>query len=405
MSVPLDRLYYFLQDIASQDHVLIYRFYPHGSRKISDLTILEPVTNNRRFNNKKPSHSKFAFFHDQEPLNFDLYTSPKMLDEVIPDTHFGNHLLTPDLTEMCQELLDEIAPRVNLRVVGLADNLWLKPVILVHSELRSPEYAKYAAENFMGVYWWCHAVIARDWFRYAEHDQSLDVKNEVTQDFLIYNRAWQGTREYRLKFTELLVEHNLEDQCLTWFSSEDEGKAYQDHVFKNPNLQINNYNFHTFFTPTAASSTASAEYYASDYQQTKIEVVLETLFDDARLQLTEKALRPIACGQPFLLAATHGSLEYLRSYGFETFSPWIDETYDTIEDPAQRLRAIVQEMKRIASLSDSDKTALLENVKDITTRNKQLFFSDAWQQSIVEEFKRNFDIAYDQVEQEIKYPV
>lgn len=405
MSVPLDRLYYFLQDIASQDHVLIYRFFPHGSRKISDLTLLESVTDNWRFKNRKPSHAKFAFFHDQEPLNFDLYTSPKMLDEVAKGTHFGEQILTPELTELCQELLEEIAPRVNIRIVGLGDNLWLKPVILVHSELRSSEYAKYEAENFMGVYWWCHAVIARDWFRYAEHDQSLSIKDEVTQDFLIYNRAWQGTREYRLKFTELLAEHGLEDHCRTWFSAKDNDQAYQDHVFKNPKLQISNYTLHTLFAPTQASSAASAEYCTSDYQQTKIEVVLETLFDDGRLQLTEKALRPIACGQPFLLAATHGSLEYLRSYGFETFSPWIDETYDTIEDPVQRLEAIVQEMRRIADLSETEKTLLLENVKHITARNKQLFFSPAWQQSIVDEFKNNFDLAYDKVQQEIKYPV
>jgi hypothetical protein len=48
--------------------------------------------------------------------------------------------------------------------------------------------------------------------------------------------------------------------------------------------------------------------------------------------LTEKALRPIACGQPFILAATPGSLQYLRSYGFKTFSGYIDETYDTIQE-------------------------------------------------------------------------
>jgi hypothetical protein len=405
MSIPLDRLYYFLQDIASRDHVLIYRFYPHGSRKISDLNIIESITDNRRFVKGKPSGSKFAFFHDQEPLNFDLYTSPNMLDEISKGTYLGNQILTPELTEKCQDLLAEIAPKLNLRIVGLMHNLWLKPVLLVHSELRSPEYQRYAAENFIGVYWWCHAVIARDWFRYAEYDQSLDIKNKYSKDFLIYNRAWTGTREYRLKFTELLINHNLADQCLSWFSPVDSNEQYQDHVFKNSDLQINNHNLHALFAPTTAPSTASAEYCANDYQQTNIEVVLETLFDDQRLQLTEKVLRPIACGQPFMLAATHGSLEYLRSYGFETFSPWIDETYDTIENPVDRLEAIVQEMRRIASLGADEKTSMYAGIREIAARNKQLFFSAQWQQSIIDEFKRNFDQAYDQLEQDIAYPV
>ena len=38
MSVPLDRLYHFLEDQISDD-VLIYRWYPHGSKKIEDIQI------------------------------------------------------------------------------------------------------------------------------------------------------------------------------------------------------------------------------------------------------------------------------------------------------------------------------------------------------------------------------
>jgi hypothetical protein len=403
MSIPLDRLYNFLQDVASRDHVLIYRFYPHGSRKISDLTMINTL-DSKNFGKRKPKSSKFVFCHDQEPLNFDLYTSPNMLDELLDDIFLGNRILNPELTKQCRELVEQLAPKLNIRIAGLLYNLWLKPVLLVHSELRSPEYLKYQAENFIGVYWWCHAVIARDWFRYAEHDLLLSVEKQPSKDFLIYNRAWCGTREYRLKFTELLIKRNLVTQCQTWFNQTDDGHRYQDHVFKNLNLQINNYDLHTFFETTQAPSTSSADYSANDYQQTAIEVVLETLFDDKRLQLTEKTLRPIACGQPFILAAIIGSLEYLRSYGFETFSPWIDETYDTIEDPAQRLEAIVQEMRRIADLSADEKTLLYTSLKEITIRNKRLFFSDQWQQSIIDEFKQNFDQAYDRLERAITYP-
>jgi hypothetical protein len=48
--------------------------------------------------------------------------------------------------------------------------------------------------------------------------------------------------------------------------------------------------------------------------------VAETVFD-TRIHLTEKTLRPIACGHPFILAAGPGSLKYLQTYGFRTFSP------------------------------------------------------------------------------------
>ena len=40
--------------------------------------------------------------------------------------------------------------------------------ILLHSEINSPELTRYEnTEKFQGAYWWSHAVIARDWYRYA----------------------------------------------------------------------------------------------------------------------------------------------------------------------------------------------------------------------------------------------
>ena len=68
-----------------------------------------------------------------------------------------------------------------------------------------------------------------------------------------------------------------------------------------PEIRLENY-----YHPTGASSLASADFDIEDYNNTDIEVVLETLFDDTRWHLTEKALRPIACGQPFMFAATQG---------------------------------------------------------------------------------------------------
>jgi hypothetical protein len=119
-----------------------------------------------------------------------------------------------------------------------------------------------------------------------------------------------------------------------------------------------------------------------------MEVVLETLFDDSRLHLTEKTLRPIACGKPFILASTVGSLQYLKNYGFETFDGLIDESYDLIGNSKDRLHAIVQEMKRIATLNADDKQQLYEKLHQIADRNKQRFFNGFFDQ-IVEEYKTN----------------
>src|SRR6266850_97444 len=82
-----------------------------------------------------------------------------------------------------------------------------------------------------------------------------------------------------------------------------------------------------------------------------LEIVTETWFtDDSCVYLTEKTLRPIMRMQPFIVVGTPGTLRYLQSLGFETFSPLIDETYDEILDPGTRFAAICREISRLAAM-------------------------------------------------------
>jgi hypothetical protein len=399
MSVPLDRLYNFLQDITSRDDLIIYRFFPHGSKKITDLKrlVLPPArTTLKNWTTpvKDVVHKKFMFMHDQEPLHFDLYSTIDFDDPLVQKSIVS----MPDdyLKEMRERLITLQMPEQNIKIVE-RDNLWRVPVLLVHSELRSQNLQRYEQIDFIGVYWWCHAVIARDWFRYAEHDCLL--KNRAPQkDFLIYNRAWSGTREYRLKFAELLVDHQLSEHCVMGFNCEDSGD-YRQHTFQNPALQIQRQDLENYFFYNDTPSSASADYDSADYQSTELEVVLETLFDDDRLQLTEKILRPIACGHPFMLLSTVGSLEYLRRYGFRTFDTIIDETYDTIQDPAERLIAVVAELRRIASLDTAQKQKLYSDMREIARYNQELFFSTEWHDLIVNEYLENFKTAMTQLNQ------
>jgi hypothetical protein len=393
MSVPLDRLYNFLNDICNRDDLIIYRFLPHGSKKISDLSLLSNYVD---YYNACIFHNDFfaAICNDQEPLNYDLYNSDQVVDEFCQIRNYTND--SSELLLSRRKSIKSLIARGNIKsTIDLS--LCNMPVILIHSEKRSQNLNKYEQTKYIGVYYWCHAVIARDWFRYANHDKFLHRPKTITHDFLIYNRSWSGTREYRLKFVELLVQNDLDNHCMTWFNSIDDGLNYCDYKFKNPGLEITNFNLEDSFNPTVADSSASADYHAPDYQCTNMEIVLETLFDDDRLHLTEKTLRPIACAQPFILAATAGSLEYLRSYGFETFGELIDESYDLIQNPLERLHAICAEMKRISLLDPEQKKQLFDKMQQIAQKNQQRFFSNQWHQSIVDEFKQNFDCAYQQL--------
>jgi len=359
MSVPLDRLYDYLESVAEEivgDRTVIYRFYPHGSKKLDDLQPLHFLWPPQDYD-----LLPVMYCHDQEPLFWDLYQQQ--------DSEF------------------------NLRKKSRRHHF--DQCLLLHSEQRSMNLEKYRTAGFVPVYYWSHAVIARDWYRFAEHVRQ---RKRVDHCFLMYNRAWGGTREYRLKLVEKIIQHDLANHVLTTVNPVEPESAlhYANHVFANdrfrPQLELEKW-----FGASTASSASSADFEIDDYESTRVEVVLETLFDDDRLHLTEKIFRPIALGQPFVLAGTTGSLDYLRSYGFRTFDKVWNEDYDFIADPIQRLDAIVSCMKQISSWSPHEAKLNQHTLDQITQHNRQLFFSKEFSDYVMREFVSNFKSARNQV--------
>ena len=92
------------------------------------------------------------------------------------------------------------------------------------------------------------------------------------------------------------------------------------------------------------------------WQNTSFGVTLDTATPsfDWREQMsftTEKTMKPIANLRPFVLIGAAGGLAILRSLGFKTFEPLINESYDTIPAEETRVRAAVDEVERLAALS------------------------------------------------------
>lgn len=379
MTVPLDRLYHFIENLAEHVHkqpVVIYRFFPHGSKSLADWLNLRDYDFEAFLLRAK------IFCADQEPLAFDHYQAQT-----------GPH--DPDLLELIvskhQSQFREFFC-TNLKFPF--GNIMYRHPVLLHSELRSQDVSRYQANGYITAYYWSHAIIAQDWFRFAQH---LGQVKSVTRTFLIYNRAWAGTREYRLKFSELLIQRNLQAHCHTSVNPVEPqlGVRYDQHDFDNP-VWRPNVTLEDYFPAGTAHSHYSADFDMEDYERTDIEVVLETLFDDDRLHLTEKSLRPMACAQPFILASTHGSLEYVRSYGFQTFGDVWDESYDTIQDPVARLQAIADVMQTIAGWSPQTRQAKMAQARAIAQRNRDHFFSEQFFQHVVSELKHNLSVALDE---------
>jgi len=365
MTIPLDNLYHYIEGLFPEP-VCMYLFYPHGSRDILDV-----VASCREWTVATKSTLPQAICVDQEPLNYELYKT-----------------FTQQQIDFYQALYNNTNHDENLRF-AVPPNVHDNPILL-HSEKNSKDLELYKNDGFVDVYYWCHAIIARDWYRFAEHDPRLCMTSTPLKDFLIYCRDWSGSREYRIKFQELLHKNNLVDCSITGIMKTNGcGTTIENFDFKNQSFVPDSTEFFYQLHNNSNNATVSANYCPDDFVNTHLSVVLETIFDGTKIHLTEKILRPIACGHPFILASGPGSLSYLRSYGFKTFSPWIDESYDQETNSVLRLEKIIQSMKTFSQLANSEKQHVLARINSIAEYNKQWFFSDKFINQVTDELKEN----------------
>lgn len=138
-----------------------------------------------------------------------------------------------------------------------------------------------------------------------------------------------------------------------------------------------------------SSAAATSMYSTQDpalYDDSYFSVVTDTLFLDASmLFLSEKPFKAIFNLHPFVYLGNPGALQELRNLGFETFSPFIDESYDQVDDHGERMLLALIEIERLAKLSLEELHAmycelwprLLRNYQHITQRAPQHYFASA----------------------------
>jgi hypothetical protein len=342
MSVPINNLYNFVAQVLDNKFLVKY-FYPWGAKDFKNIIWNEEDS----IPAVKYIEVPVVLCHDQEPLDFDLYGDDYLLEQL---SHISQK---KDISKY----LDQDCKNLNLRWIhpNHKANYW----VLLHSELNSPQVTQYESTGlFKCAYWWSHAVIALDWYRFARYDNRLADKSQpIKANFLVYARGTTGKRAYR--------------------------KLFLEHLQHVDSVQLGS------IDPTAVvTSDSSATYNPQDFAQTRCSIVLETVYDQ-RIHLTEKTLRPLACGHPFMILNGPGALETIRSYGFKTFQPYIDESYDSEQDPKKRMDMVLAEMHRINNSSDKYQKFIWDGCAEIAAYNKQLFFDDKFIWRVKTELRRN----------------
>jgi hypothetical protein len=133
------------------------------------------------------------------------------------------------------------------------------------------------------------------------------------------------------------------------------------------------------------------------YLDSYMSIVTESIFFQSRGEddifvnfptgyISEKVWKPVGHCQPFILAAPAKSLKYIRErFGYKTFHPYIDESYDMECDDFARLRMIIAEINKFAAKTKEEKDEFLNNVKEICIYNQKLFLEygkNSWKSPI-----------------------
>jgi hypothetical protein len=108
---------------------------------------------------------------------------------------------------------------------------------------------------------------------------------------------------------------------------------------------------------------------AEPYQDTYFSVVTETVFGESDHSFrTEKIVKPLAMGHPWVAVANRGYYRDLRNLGFQTFGNLLDESFDMIDSPQDRINRIVAVVE---DLCQQDLASFLESCYNFCKYNQQ----------------------------------
>jgi len=119
------------------------------------------------------------------------------------------------------------------------------------------------------------------------------------------------------------------------------------------------------------------------YEHTNFGVCLETSTSNESIFITEKTIKYIAAGLPFISIGSSGLMSFLRQLGFKTFEDVLDQSYDEENNIKVKIDNVV-ELLRNLSFSESQ----WDKVKSICKHNQQHFFNTSWDKEIKDYLKK-----------------
>ena len=306
------------------------------------------------------TETNYVFFHDQEPVDADLY-DPLFRDVIrrnldIPNNPPG-HVVVSERGEMVEQLCDRY--------------------------------------GWTSHYYFYHGWACQDWFR--GYDKTFLIPRardrQPTQTFISPNRIVGGKRDHRVLFLYNIFKAGLENNHISAprtcpVEGVDITSIAQKYinVYQDITTVLEQAILPRMFTGEDTQEMTSCWLTNfSEATDSLVYVSTETVYFGRRQHLTEKTFKAIALEMPFVLVAPAGSLEYLRSYGFKTFGNIFDESYDTETDDIRRIEKVTKLLKELNDLSVAERQAIHRACLPVVQHNFEHFYGRGFSDILWEE--------------------
>ena len=268
----------------------------------------------------------YVFFHDQEPVDAELY-----------------HALFSDVIRRNADIRPK--PPGHIIVSERGENV----------EQLTNKY------GWMSHYYFYHGWACQDWFRGYDRTFLIPRASErnPTKTFMSPNRIVGGRRDHRVLFLYNVFKQGLGHNHISvpricTYENVDISAVARKYCSTYPDIEqvFDQADLPRLFEGEQTQQMTSC--WLSNFaeaQDSLVYVPTETVYFGRRTHITEKTFKAIALEMPFVLMAPAGSLEYLREYGFQTFSDIFDESYDEETDDIRRVEQVIKLLKDLDNLS------------------------------------------------------
>lgn len=312
---------------------------------------------------------------------------------------FDQEPITKNLNSLIEQIIDDWGQGKRIVLVNTENNSVIKNQIL----------SKY---NVIDCNYFFHIFAASDWYRGYQYCSDIidPMQRHIKKKYITFNRITGHSRAYRSLFIAYLHENKLlkyghvsySDICPVHGDYKSNLCSLKDlHNVDNKiiNSAIQNISQIEFplridneelqFIPNG-SQTIDA---LPQLMESFLYIVTETCFWENKHHLTEKIFRPIITKHPFVLLGCADNLRYLKKYGFKTFENWWDESYDQIDDPIERMKAVVNIITQLSKLNNLQLEKMLKEMKPVLDYNFELFYSSSFIKNAWQELNTNLQNA------------